>query len=131
MPATLEVYGKNKLMARLAKLQNSVLAKASEDAIKAVAVEIRDTAKGIVPVDTGSLRTSIRLQVYASPATYVRRIGVSAGGYVTNPKTGNLVNYASYVERGTSKMVARPYIQPAIEQHKDKLPKEIGKRLIG
>jgi len=119
----LEVYGKEQLMARLANLQHEVLDKAAEHGIKEVAEKIRDTAKILVPVDTGSLRASIRLQVHAMPAQHVHKIGVSAGGYVLNPKTKMRVNYASFVEFGTSRQRAQPYLRPAIERHKTELPK--------
>lgn len=122
MPLELEVYGTNKLMARLVKLPKS-LDLASAEGIKEVAELIRDHAKAICPVDTGSLRASIRKQVYASPATHIHRVGVSAGGYKINPKTGRRVDYASFVEFGTSRMRAQPYMRPAMERYKDKLPK--------
>lgn len=126
MPLTLEVYGKNKLMARLANLQSKVLDKAAETSVRQVAVNIRDDAKRVCPVDTGSLRKSIRLQVQARPKKNVHKIGVSAGGYVTNPKSGEKVNYASHVEYGTSRQRPQPFLRPAIERHKKELLKIAG-----
>ena len=123
MPMTLKVYGTNKLMARLAELRTIRLMKRTEDNMKATAEKIRDDAKAIVPVDTGSLKTSIRLQVRPRPSAHKINVSVSAGGYVTNPKTGLKVNYASFVEYGTRKMAPRPYMRPAIEKHKAELPK--------
>jgi len=80
-------------------------------AVREVAVKIRDTAKDWVRVDTASLQKSIRLQVYARPAAHIHRIGVSAGGYVTNPKSGRKVDYGLYVEADY------PFLRPAVMAH--------------
>lgn len=121
---SVELLGADKVIARLARLKET-LNKASEKVIKDIAILIRDDAKTMCPVDTGSLRKSIRLQVYAMPATYVHRVGVSAGGYVTNPKTKRKVDYAVHVEYGTSRSRAQPFIRPAVARHKNKLPKNV------
>ena len=55
-------------------------------------------AKGI-PVDTGRLRQSVQ----------ARRTGLLAAGVVAP------LQYASYVEEGTSKMPARPFFEWALE----------------
>jgi len=39
-----------------------------------------------------------------------RQVRVRAGGYVVNPLTGKLVNYAGHVEQ------KYPYMRPALEQ---------------
>lgn len=54
-------------------------------------------------VDTGSLQKSIRKE---RTQDIVR---VRAGGYVTNPKTGRIVDYAVYVEQ------KNPFMRPAWE----------------
>lgn len=65
---------------------------------------MRDLAKVYVNVDTGSLRDSIRMEWIGEG----RRIGsVVAGGRVTNPKTGKLVDYAAALE------AKYPYMYPA------------------
>lgn len=134
MPVTLNVYGKQQLMARLVDLRTARLANSTEEGIKKIVIAIRDDAKAFCPVGTpestgikgyvgGSLRDSIRLQTFQNPGTYIRRLGVSAGGYVVNPNSGRKVDYAAYVEKGTSKMLPRPFLRNAIERHKDKLPR--------
>lgn len=122
---SIEIRGAAKLMVRLADLKERELDKAAEKGTRDTAEAIRDTAKNLSPVDTGSLRQSIRLQVHAMPARHIHKIGVSAGGYVTNPKTKRKVDYASYQEYGTSKMAPQPYMHPAVELHKKNLPKNI------
>lgn len=61
-------------------------------------------AKELCPVDTGNLRNSITHATEDEGRTVV--IGTS-------------VEYAPYVELGTYKMKARPYLRPAIENHID------------
>jgi len=51
-------------------------------------------------------------------ANVIEKIGVSAGGYITNPKTGNIVDYAGHVEHGTSMSPAQPFLRPAFENKK-------------
>jgi len=64
-----------------------------------------------VRVDTGSLRDSGRIE-RGGMGKHWRRIRVRFGGYVTNPKTGRLVDYAVIVER------KYPFLRPAYEEIK-------------
>jgi len=80
--------------------------------------QVRDEAKRNCPVDTGSLQRSIRIQTYAKQAGVMHKIGVSAGGYIINPKTGRRVDYASHVEYGTARVPAQPFLRPAFENKK-------------
>jgi hypothetical protein len=57
-------------------------------------------AQVLVPVDTGSLRDSIRVE-RGGEGMYWREIRVRAGGYIVNPRTHRLVDYAIYVEART------------------------------
>ena len=58
-------------------------------------------AKELCPVDTGNLRNSITHQPVDDHTMAV----------------GTNVYYAPYVELGTSRMRAQPYLRPAIENH--------------
>lgn len=84
------------------------------------------TAQGAV--DTGRLRASITFAVSGDPArrnTYIddQMTGysepVEGAGESTDHTLylGTNVEYAPYVEMGTSKMPARPFIRPAVENH--------------
>ena len=64
-------------------------------------------AKIYVRVDTGSLQKSIRVERTAPTYHHHVTVRVRAGGYIVNPKSGRLVDYAGYVE---SKY---PYMKPA------------------
>lgn len=50
------------------------------------------------PVDTGSYRDSVRKERGGIGKNW-RVVRVRAGGYITNPKTGKLVDYAVILER--------------------------------
>ncbi len=92
----------------LAKLPEQML-QASEEALNQAADLIVGLAKVNVRVDTGSLRDSIRKERVGPTYQYHRIVRVRAGGYIVNPKTGKLVNYAGVVE------MKFPYLRPAVE----------------
>ena len=73
-------------------------------AATAIGLIAESHAKQLCPVDTGYLRNSITNATEDNGHTVV--IGTS-------------VEYAPYVELGTRRMKARPYLRPAIENHKD------------
>lgn len=66
---------------------------------------VKALAQTYVRIDTGSLQKSIRVEHLAK-----HHIAVRAGGYVVNPKTKRLVDYAGYVEE------KYPYLTVAYEQ---------------
>ena len=129
---TVDRYGQRKLLARLANLEKA-LPRVSAEKIIEVAKEVRDEAKRIVyfnAYDTGSLHNSIRLQVYAREAGKINKVGVSAGGYVTNPKTGRKVDYAAFVEFGTSRQRPVPFLRVAVAVKMQALRKAIRKAIV-
>lgn len=98
------------------------------DSLYAVCEDIRDLAKALCPVDTGSLRASGRLEVI-SKSGIIHQIGIRFGGYITNPKTSRIVDYAAAVETGTSRTPAQPYLRPAFYQYERSLATQIAKAL--
>jgi HK97 gp10 family phage protein len=105
-------------LSKLYKFLDNTFPNIAKDAADAASHRVADDAvekaKFFVPVDTGALRKSIRKEARARPAGYYVYIGIRAGGYVRNPKTGRLVDYALYVEYGTSRMSAQPFMRPAL-----------------
>lgn len=90
-------------------------------ALEEIGIEAEAHAKEIITekgaIDTGRLRNSITWQVGeedSKPCVYV----------------GTNVKYAPYVELGTDKMKARPFIRPAVEDFGDEY-KEIIERNLG
>lgn len=65
-------------------------------------IKVNNRAKQLCPVDTGRLRASISWRM--------ERDGDQVVGVV-----GTNVEYAAYVELGTRRMSARPYLRPALE----------------
>jgi len=80
----------------LAMLPEKMLDGAWKAIVEAVTM-MKGLAQVYVPVDTGSLRDSIRVE-RGGQGKHWRVIRVRAGGYKTNPKTGRLVDYAVFVE---------------------------------
>ena len=80
----------------LATLPEKMLEYAFE-VLLAQAELMKGYAQVFVPVETGSLRDSIRIERGGEGKQW-RTVKVRAGGYVTNPKTGKLVDYAAFVE---------------------------------
>lgn len=85
------------------------------DSVSDFADQMVDHMQSIVPVDTGTLKRSIRKQVSGTRAT-VGPVGV---------------NYAGFVENGTSRTPAQPYVQPTIEWARVNGPKFIARRIKG
>jgi len=67
------------------------------------ALLVERTAKQLCPVDTGTLRRSITHVI--APDRKSASIGSN-------------VEYAPYVEMGTVKMTAKPYLRPALEANR-------------
>lgn len=80
----------------------TALAKAKKRGLDAIGATAEGYAKKICPVDTGRLRNSI-----------------SHTQDGDNAYIGTNVEYAPYVELGTSRMKAQPYLRPAATEHND------------
>lgn len=73
-----------------------------EQALIAIGLTAETYAKKECPVDTGRLRNSITHEVDMNDKAAV---------------IGSNVEYAAYVELGTSRQKAQPYLRPAAENH--------------
>ncbi len=102
------------IKAKLANLPQEML-KHAEEALLKQAELIKGLAQVYVPVDTGSLRDSIRIERGGQSMNW-RQIRVRAGGYVTNPKTGRKVDYAIHQEYGTRYNYGHLYMTRAAEE---------------
>lgn len=79
----------------------SAMANAKATALEIIGGKAESYAKKLCPVDTGNLRNSITHEQYDENTEVV----------------GTNVEYAPYVELGTHKMSARPFLRPAAEGH--------------
>ena len=78
------------------------LSDAVERALTRIGLAAEGYAKKECPVDTGNLRNSITNEVQSSEkAVYI----------------GTNVEYATYVELGTTRTKAKPYLKPAVADH--------------
>lgn len=103
------------------KIDNTDLAKdelhkAMAVALEAVGLQAEEYAKGLCPVDTGLLRNSI-----------THAVSDDSGGQAAY--IGTNVEYAAYVEMGTSRSKAQPYLKPAAENHKEEYKQIIKEQL--
>jgi HK97 gp10 family phage protein len=82
------------------------LKQAIQDAIEAAGQEMVATARQIVPVRTGYLQSTIYHKT--DPGELTLELGAKA-------------DYALYVEMGTRRMAAEPFIRPAVDAGLEKL----------
>jgi HK97 gp10 family phage protein len=76
------------------------------DGLEMAGADMEAQAKDIVPVDTGFLQSTIYHNV--DPASLTLELGATA-------------DYAAYVELGTRRMAAQPYIRPAFDAGQEAL----------
>jgi len=96
--------------------------------VEAFAFKIERAAKMRCPVDTGALRSSIHTRSkHGSTLQSVPLSGNRIMVDIPSPSgkiiaiVGSGMNYAAYVELGTHKMSAQPYLGPAVEENAQKL----------
>lgn len=76
--------------------------------ISSAAEAICEDAKGICPVDTGTLKNSITYESFGNSAEIFAN-----------------TDYAAYVEFGTSKMAPKPYLVPSLIGGSEKIVQSI------
>jgi len=81
---------------------------AVQSAVTQSAETLATSAQGHAPVRTGTLRASIHVQGVQASGTEIKAT-VATGGESSE--------YAEYVETGTSRMAAQPYMGPAVISH--------------
>jgi HK97 gp10 family phage protein len=99
MQTSAKIIGVPELVRKLAQISLEGKLKAQQ-AVERSALKIERDAKNAVPVDTGRLRSSIRVEF-------------SLSRLEANVLTD--VNYAPFVEFGTAHAPAQPYLFPAAE----------------
>jgi HK97 gp10 family phage protein len=109
---SVEIVGSAELTARLENLASRI-GELSDEVLVELAERIVEDAKALCPVDTGSLKRSIRYERDPEGGVII----VAGGGGVVNPRTRREVDYAAYVEFGSSRSPAQPFLQPALEKN--------------
>ena len=92
------------------KLKKNMDMTAVKKAVKWNGSEMSKTAKEYVPVDTGTLKRSIRLDIQANGAI---------------AKVSANTDYAGYVEYGTRFQTPKLYMAGAFDNQKEKFKKDI------
>ena len=100
-------------LSSLDNYQEDVL-KGLQQNIEKAALTVERKAKQNCPVDTGKLRASITTEVGKLEA-----------------EVGTNVEYAPYVEFGTSKQSAQPFMRPALDKAITQLNRDMSKTLGG
>ena len=101
---------------RIARLQTAMrqvpelIAEELATAVRDLVLLVEAEAKKLCPVDTGKLRASITPVIESWAAGYV----------------GTNTHYAPYVEYGTRKMDAQPFLEPAFLEGKRRASKVFG-----
>lgn len=94
----------------------------TEEVIKSVSFQVEAIAKRLAPVDTGALRNSIYVRFSDSnPSTTVTVEELPKPTNQFSAVIGPSVEYAIYVELGTSFMSAQPYLLPALREVEQQL----------
>lgn len=91
------------------------LTEAITNAVAEVAIDVEREAKRNTPVDTGRLRSSLGVEV------------VDALGLQRDVATN--VEYAPFVEFGTSTQPAQPFLTPAREKAAGRIPEIVAKHV--
>jgi HK97 gp10 family phage protein len=107
-----DVIGVAEVQLKLDKASKDIILKAL-DKIWIAGNKIADDARQTVPVNTGRLRDSIVAETPFITGDEIRCV-ISAN-----------TDYAIYVEMGTWKMKARPYLKPALYKNKDEFEREM------
>jgi HK97 gp10 family phage protein len=96
--------GVRRLQATLTRKEGTVGAQAAR-ALRKTAHDIEADAKALAPVDTGALKNSISTDISGD------------GRFASmHAEIGPTVDYAHFVEAGTSRMGPQPYMRPAAER---------------
>jgi HK97 gp10 family phage protein len=92
------------------KLRNKTIRTAMRDAMKILAADIKDRA----PKDTGAMADSTKVRSGRKKKDTISIQVVVEGGHDGEP-------VPLHVEAGTVKMPARPFLRPAVAEHRDEL----------
>lgn len=154
MRATAKVIGGANLARTFAKMEQAARGQVLEAALASGGFLIANAAKNNAPVLTGNLRRSIhvsgdtpaarssRAEMGSSEASDLARsgktwsgsTGTDIGGASSSPNhaaviVGTNVEYARFLEEGTSRMAAQPFMQPALDETKTAALAEVKRAL--
>lgn len=113
---TLSIDGFKELEADFKLLSNAEQRKVSRKAVRAGAIVFRDAVRANAPVDSGVLKRSISVDTVRGSATAgvkFKKVLVKKKG--KKGKHKSTPYYWYFLEHGTSKMPAQPFVRPAFD----------------
>ncbi|MBS0344763.1 MAG: HK97 gp10 family phage protein [Proteobacteria bacterium] len=131
---TLKIEGLSDLGKRLQTLSADMQGKVARAATAAGAVVIKNAAIQKAPEDTGNLKKNIiakRLPKSETSLTSEHIVTVRKGKKTAKQKAAGIRDayYGVFVEFGTAKMTAQPFLRPAFDQNKEKAVDAMKNRL--
>lgn len=112
MTVKFQIEGGKELVKKFAEISQKATNAAEQGLVRGGLLVERDAKKNC-PVDTGRLRASISH----------RLIGAGTNSPVV--EVGTNVEYAKFVELGTSRMAAKPFLFPALTANSDRIKQEV------
>lgn len=112
-----EIKGLKEIIDKLNALPKKLENKVVRSAVRKGVNEIRDLARSKVSIDTGNLRKSIVTIGHRENGKIALKVTVRQ----RKSKSAKSPYYAKFVELGTSKMVAKPFLRPALDESEDKV----------
>lgn len=94
------------------------LTEEARQAVKNRTLEMETNAKARVPTDTGHLKRSINTQIKENKKSVIGEVSTN-------------VNYALFVEHGTSKSPAQPFLTPSFVNASKRLEADLKKAMKG
>jgi len=122
--ATEYVQGMSELLRKLKELPKAVQNGLMDDALMAGGEPMLDTAKAVVAVDKGTVRDSLKL-VQDPPRKHSHRVRLQTG---EGDYKGESF-HGAFLEYGTAKMTAKPYMRPGFDQNVSRSIEIIGRKV--
>jgi HK97 gp10 family phage protein len=120
MPEIKNVSGLKELQAAMKELPANIARNVLRGAVNAGATVIREEAKARAPKFEGKVAKGQPIREKSSAVLQTFYVGVRQGRSAKKTKKGSIdAWYARFVEFGTSKMAARPFMRPAFEAKKE------------
>ena len=106
----MRIKGKKQLERKLRNMSDVAKHQATQEVLYSSAAVVHGQAVNLCPVgDTGNLRISISFEVHDDYA-----------------EVGTPVEYAPFVELGTARMSAQPYLRPALDEQASQIQRLAG-----
>ena len=115
--ADIKIHGLRELSRKLRQLPVKVANKHLNRATSQASTIVVKAAKQKVPVLTGTILRSIKKRKQRTRNKFIATTGVGVVSDKSGRSSGTDAFYWTFVEFGTSKMAARPFIRPALEEN--------------